>query len=112
MGAGYVATVSVDLHLPTSGSLKDKRREVKRVTHGLVRHFGAAAAEVDHHDLRQRARVTAAMVGGDPSDLGTRVEAVSRWLNADEVFQVVGEWREIIRVGDDGGWDGDAITAQ
>ncbi|MCB0881320.1 MAG: DUF503 domain-containing protein [Thermoleophilia bacterium] len=107
MGAGYVAAVSVDLHLPTSGSLKDKRREVKRVTHGLARRFGAAAAEVDHHELRQRARVTAALVGSDSADLGARVEAVSRWLHADEVFEVVGESREIIRVDDDHGWGDD-----
>ncbi len=107
MGAGYVAAVSVDLHLPSSGSLKDKRREVKRVTHGLHRHFGAAAAEVGHHDLRQRARVTAALVGPDATDLGARVEAVSRWLHADEAFEVVGESREIIRVDDDRGWGDD-----
>ncbi len=100
-----MAAVSVDLHLPMSGSLKDKRREVKRVTHGLVRHFGCAAAEVDHHDLRQRARITAALVGGESHDLGVRVEAVSRWLHSDEVFEVLGETREIIRIDDDRGWD-------
>jgi uncharacterized protein YlxP (DUF503 family) len=31
MGAGYVGTVSADLHLPVSGSLKDKRRELRRL---------------------------------------------------------------------------------
>lgn len=106
MGAGYVGAVSVDLHLPASGSLKDKRREVKRVVHGLARRFGASAAEVDHQDLRQRARITAAIVGGDAHDLGARVEAVSRWLHADEVFQVVGESREIIRIDDEEAWTG------
>lgn len=104
MGAGYVGAVSVDLHLPDAASLKDKRREVKRVTHALVRRFGAAASEVDHHDLRQRARITAAVVGADAADVGTRVEAVSRFLNADEVFQVVGESREIITVDDEPHW--------
>jgi len=101
MGAGYVGTVSVDLHLPAGGSLKDKRRELRRVKETLARRFGCAVAEVDHHDLWQRARITAAVVGRDASDVGGRVEALSRWLNGDEVFQVVGESRDVIPVGDE-----------
>ncbi|HWH15899.1 MAG TPA: DUF503 domain-containing protein [Miltoncostaeaceae bacterium] len=101
MGAGYVGTVSVDLHLPAGGSLKDKRRELRRVKETMARRFGCAVAEVDHHDLWQRARITAAVVGRDAADVGGRVEALSRWLNGDEVFQVVGESREVIPVSDE-----------
>lgn len=101
MGAGYVGTVSVDLHLPAGGSLKDKRRELRRIKETMARRFACAVAEVDHHDLWQRARITAAVVGRDAVDVGARVEAVSRWINADEVFQVVGESREVLAVADE-----------
>lgn len=106
MGAGYVGTVSVDLHLPVGGSLKDKRRELRRVKQGVARRFACAVAEVDHHDLWQRARLTMAVVGRDASDVGAQVEAISRWMNGDEVFQVVGETREIIAVSDEPGFGG------
>lgn len=101
MGAGYVGAVSVDLHLPVGDSLKDKRRELRRVKQGLTRRFSCAVAEVDHHDLWQRARLTAAVVGRDASDVGAQIEAMSRWLHADEAFQVVGETREVHAVGED-----------
>lgn len=101
MPSGYVGVVSVDLHLPVGHSLKDKRRELRRVKQAVTRRFACAVAEVDHHDLWQRARLTAAVVARDAHDAGAQVEAVSRFLNADEAFQVVGETRQVIAVEDD-----------
>ena len=72
MGRGYVAIVSIDLHLPTSDSLKAKRGDVRSLKADLQHRFGAAVAEVDHHDLRQRALITAALVDRRSSDLGGR----------------------------------------
>jgi uncharacterized protein len=103
VGAGYVGIVTVDLHLPVGGSLKDKRRELRRVKQGAARRFACAVSETDHHDLWQRARLTFAVVGRDAHDVGGQVEAVSRWVNTDEVFQVVGESRQIVPVDEDGG---------
>ena len=43
----------------------------------LQRRFGAAVAETDHHDLWQRATVTAALVGRDArtvQDAGAKLE--------------------------------------
>ena len=43
----------------------------------LQRRFGAAVAETDHHDLWQRATLTAALVGGTASvvdDAGTKLQ--------------------------------------
>ncbi len=105
MGAGYVGIVSVDLHLPVGDSLKDKRRELRRIKQGAARRFSCAVAEVDHHDLWQRSRVTFAVVGRDAADAGRQVEAVSRWVNTDEVFQVVGETRQVVSVDDEPGWE-------
>jgi len=95
MGSGYVGVVSVDLHLPDGGPLKDKRRELRRVKQRLARRFGCAVAEVDHHDLWQRARITAALVGRDAAEVGAQMEAVSRALHADEAFIVLEESREL-----------------
>lgn len=43
----------------------------------LQRRFGAAVSETDHHDLWQRARITAALVGPSASvvdDAGAKLE--------------------------------------
>ena len=95
MGAGYVGTVSADLHLPVSGSLKDKRRELRRLVARLRDRHRCAVAEVDFHDMWQRAQVTVAIVGPDAGELGSQIEAVSRSLHTDEAFVVVDELREL-----------------
>lgn len=95
MGAGYVGTVSADLHLPVSASLKDKRRELRRLIARLRDHHRCAVAEVDFHDLWQRTQVSIAVVGPDPRTLGTQLEALSRDLHADAAFVVVDELRDL-----------------
>jgi uncharacterized protein YlxP (DUF503 family) len=49
-----VALLHVELHIPYSQSLKDKRMVLRRVKDRLQK-FNVAVAEVEHHDLWQRA---------------------------------------------------------
>ena len=58
MGAGYVGILAVELHFPEAGSLKGKRKHVKSAKAQLQNRFGASVAEVDHHELWQRAGLT------------------------------------------------------
>ncbi len=108
MECGYVGILSVDLHLPEGGSLKAKRKELLRVRNGLARRFSCAVAEVDHHDLWQRAGLTLAIVGRSASETEDRLEDAARWLHGDEWFQVVGEGRELVAVDPEptGAWGG------
>jgi uncharacterized protein YlxP (DUF503 family) len=61
----FVCLVEVHLHFPDNGSLKGKRKEIAGLKAQLQRRFGAAVSETDHHDLWQRATLTAALVGRD-----------------------------------------------
>jgi len=54
MGAGFVGILTFDIHLPEAGSLKGKRSDLRSLKADLQHRFGAAVAEVDHHDLWQR----------------------------------------------------------
>jgi len=76
----YVCILQVNLHFPDNGSLKGKRRELSSLKAQLQRRFGAAVAETDHHDLWQRAELTAALVGRDITDLGNRASALERFV--------------------------------
>lgn len=100
MECGHVGILTVDLHLPAGSSLKAKRKELLRVKSALVRRFACAVAEVDHHDLWQRSRLTVALVSRTAGDSDERLAEVSRFLHADEAFQVVGEACEIVAVED------------
>ena len=62
MGAGYVGILAVELHFPEAGSLKGKRKHVQSAKAQLHNRFGASVAEVDHHELWQRAGLTVACV--------------------------------------------------
>ncbi len=51
-----------ELHLDACHSLKEKRQIVKSLKDRLHQRFNLSAAETDHHDLWQRAELTAAVV--------------------------------------------------
>ena len=63
MASGFVAILTVELHFPEASSLKGKRQFVLSAKDNLRNRFGASVAEVDHHDLWQRATLTLACVG-------------------------------------------------
>ena len=70
MPGGYVGILSVELHFPEAGSLKGKRKHVKSAKAQLQNRFGASVAEVEHHELWQRARLTVELAPGHRLGLG------------------------------------------
>jgi uncharacterized protein len=76
----YLLALTIHLHFPENGSLKGKRRELLRVKAAVGRKFGAAVAEVDHHDLWQRSTVAAALVGSSPRDLERVADRIEGFL--------------------------------
>ncbi len=76
----YLAVVEIHLHFPTNGSLKGKRKEVSGLKAQLRRRFGASVAETDHHDLWQRATLTAALVGSDAGPLRDAGASMERFV--------------------------------
>jgi len=74
--AGYVALVTIHLHLGEVHDLKAKRKELKSFTEQLRGRLGVAVAEVDHQDKWQRSTVVAAAVSGTArgaEDLADRI---------------------------------------
>jgi uncharacterized protein len=96
---GYVGILSVELHFPEAGSLKGKRKHVKSAKAQLQNRFGAAVAEVDHHELWQRSRLTVACVARGHREIENLLEDALRYLNGQE-FELVAVEREVVRPGD------------
>ena len=99
MPSGYVGILSVELHFPEAGSLKGKRRYVKSAKAQLQNRFGAAVAEVDHHELWQRSRLTLACVARERSELVGLLDRAERYLAGQE-FDLGRVEREVIKFGE------------
>jgi uncharacterized protein YlxP (DUF503 family) len=84
VSSGYVGILAVELHFPETGSLKGKRKFVRSAKAQLQNRFGAAVAEVDHHDLWQRARLTVACVARGHRELLDLLDGAERWLRGQE----------------------------
>jgi uncharacterized protein YlxP (DUF503 family) len=78
----FVCLIEIHLHFPDNGSLKGKRRELSSLKAQLQRRFGASVAETEHHELWQRATLTAALVGRDASSVREREASVRRFINS------------------------------
>jgi len=84
VNTGYVGILSVELHFPEAGSLKGKRKFVRSAKAQLQNRFGAAVAEVDHHDLWQRSRLTVACVAREAREAQRLLDEAERYLNGRE----------------------------
>ena len=97
--AGYVGILSIELHFPENGSLKGKRKYVKSAKAQLHERFGATVAEVDHHDLWQRAGLTVACAAREHGELEHLLDAVVRYLGSQD-FELLRADREVVVPGE------------
>jgi uncharacterized protein YlxP (DUF503 family) len=82
--SGFVAILAVELHFPEAGSLKGKRKYVASAKAQLQNRFGASVAEVGHHELWQRASLTAAFVAREARAAEELAGRAEQWLAGQE----------------------------
>jgi uncharacterized protein len=95
VGAGFVGILTVELHFPEAGSLKGKRRYVKSAKAQLQNRFGASVAEVDHHELWQRAQLTLSCVAREYREAEQLLDEAERYLSGQE-FELVRSERDVV----------------
>ena len=76
----HVAVVQLELHIPTSRSLKEKRAVLRPIVEGLRHRFQISVAEVGYQDKWQRALVGMAVVSDSFSHANEVVDNVERWV--------------------------------
>jgi hypothetical protein len=95
VSAGYVGILTIELHFPDVGSLKGKRKHVKSAKAQLQHRFGASVAEVDHHDLWQRARLLVTCAARGYAELQRLLDDAERYVRAQE-WEVLSIARTIV----------------
>ncbi len=99
MGAGYVGIMTAELHFPEAGSLKGKRRYIKSAKAQLQKRFGVSVAEVDHHELWQRSRLTLSCVARGHRELVELLDGAERYLAGQE-WELGAVEREVVSLDD------------
>ena len=80
MASGWVGILSAELHFPEAHSLKEKRMYVRSAREQLRNRFGAAVAEVDHHEVWQRAAIAVAAVDREQHHVRRVMHEVERFV--------------------------------
>ena len=60
-----VGICRIELHIPESRSLKDKRQVIKRIKDKIRNSFNVSIAEIDNNDLWQRASLGVSVISND-----------------------------------------------
>jgi uncharacterized protein YlxP (DUF503 family) len=81
---GWIGILSAELHFPEAHSLKEKRMLLRSAKDQLRNRFGASVAEVDHHEVWQRARITAAVVTREHGEAEKLLADAERYLASRE----------------------------
>ena len=87
MSSPSIAFVSVTLHIPHAGSLKDKRRYIKSIKDKLHNQFNASVAEIDKQDKWQQAVIGIVMLSSDRVYLEQQYSRIE---------QMLGEYRDVV----------------
>ena len=95
-----VGTGLIDLMIPESGSLKEKRSVLKRIIHRTQNEFNVSIAEVGDNDIWRRARIGFSVVGNDRPTINAKMDHILRFIDRLELAEVIRSRFEIVSYDD------------
>ena len=95
VATGFIGIYSFELLFPESHSLKEKRMHLRSVKAQLTNRVSCSIAEVDHHDVWQRTRLTLACVAREAGEADRLLDTAERWL-AGQDFELISHERELV----------------
>jgi len=84
-----VAAARITLMIPNNHSLKGKRQVVRSLVEKVRHRFEAAIAEVEDHDLWQKAQLGVALVGNDSRLLQRRLDQIMQYLENQHLAEII-----------------------
>ncbi|MCY7303520.1 MAG: DUF503 domain-containing protein [Thermoleophilia bacterium] len=99
MATGFIGIYTFELLIPESHSLKEKRMILRSVKAQLTNRVACSIAEVDHHDVWQRSRLTLACVAREAGEAERLLDTAERWLLT-QGFELISHERELVSLDD------------
>jgi uncharacterized protein YlxP (DUF503 family) len=96
-GRGFAGLMVLDIHLPQSQSLKDKRQPLRSIRHRL-RDAGYSMSEVDFHDKWQRAQVAVSIVARGSGDVERLLDDALRVFESRPDLEVSVRQRTVLAI--------------
>lgn len=84
-----VGTLCVQVYIPGSSSLKDKRRIVKSMMAKVQHRFNVSIAELYSEDLWQRATIGIAYIGDSREHVERQLQYVLNFLDAEPDWEII-----------------------
>ncbi len=91
-----VAIARLTLIIHDNNSLKGKRKVVKSLIEKVRHRFDASVAEVEDHDLWQKAKIGVALVGNDARLLTTRLDQITSFIENQHLAEMVDSHVELV----------------
>lgn len=98
----YVGALRIEIHIPSTRSLKAKRSVVKHLVETSRQRFGVSASEVAHHDLWQRAGLGFCVVAPSAAHAQHLLDQVERFVWAHPQIEVISIDRHWLETDGDG----------
>ena len=93
-----VAAARITLLIHGNNSLKGKRQVVRSLIEKVRHRFTVSIAEVDCHDLWQRAELGLAVVGNDEKLLSQRVDKVMNFMENQHLAEIIDTQLELVHL--------------
>jgi uncharacterized protein YlxP (DUF503 family) len=90
-----VAIARLTLIIHDNKSLKGKRKVIKSLIEKVRHRFEASVAEVEDHDLWQKAKIGVAVVGNDARLLSTRLDQIASFIDNQHLAEIVESYVEL-----------------
>lgn len=96
----FVSVARLTFQIPESGSLKDKRQVLRRITDRVRARFNVSVAEVDSQDLWQKAVLGLAVVANERRHADEQMEKIIHFIEEMYVAPLVSRETEVVTLGD------------
>jgi uncharacterized protein YlxP (DUF503 family) len=91
-----VGVLSIEILIPGSSSLKDKRMVLNRIKDRVRAKYNVSVAEVDFQDKWQRAALGFAQVGNNKKIVEESLNTIFRQLDQDDHFEIINYQLEVL----------------
>jgi len=75
-----LGVLTLHLHLPGCGSLKEKRGRLKPLISQLHKKFNISVAEMDRQDMWQEAVIACAIINSDKVYIHRSLQSIGKWV--------------------------------